>query len=337
MENHVRKSGGKWVGFLSYDLGRLFENLPHTAMNDLDLPLASFAWFPDNPTPLQIPPRDNNAAQPDLRWNFTPDNYQGAVQKALQYIRDGDIFQVNLSQRAAIANPGQPLDFFINITRQTPAAYGALLDFGNYAIVSNSPELFFEVDEHRNIITCPIKGTRPRGEGMELELLNSEKDQAELNMIIDLERNDLGKICKIGSVIVVNKRELKLHPTLIHAHAKIAGKLNHGVGFVRMLQALFPGGSVTGAPKIRAMEIIEEIEGVRRGPYCGAIGVIDSSGKMLFNLAIRTVVFKNRTAYAHFGGGIVADSNPRGEYLETLVKSRAILQSFKVTNQLFDI
>jgi anthranilate/para-aminobenzoate synthase component I len=166
---------------------------------------------------------------------------------------------------------------------------------------------------------------------MEEELRHSIKDEAELNMIIDLLRNDLGKVCRIGTVKVAQHRRLIAHPTLIHAQADIEGDLRDDVDFVDLLHAIFPGGSVTGAPKIRAMEIIEEIEPVRRGPYCGAIGVLDSSGQMLFNLAIRTVVFKNKTAYAHFGGGIVADSTPSAEYHETLVKSRAILRSFNVT------
>jgi anthranilate/para-aminobenzoate synthase component I len=199
-----------------------------------------------------------------------------------------------------------------------------LLDYGDHPLISNSPELFLKVDANRKVTTRPIKGTRPRREGMEKELLDSIKDQAELNMIVDLERNDLGRVCEIGSVKVTNPREIETHPTVYHGVATIEGQLRNDVGLVELLRATFPGGSVTGAPKIRAMEIIEELEPVRRGPYCGAIGYISADGQMQFNIAIRTIVVTGAKAYVSVGGGIIADSNPKDEYEETLVKARAL-------------
>jgi anthranilate/para-aminobenzoate synthase component I len=160
-----------------------------------------------------------------------------------------------------------------------------------------------------------------------LELLNSLKDQAELNMIVDVERNDLGRICEIGSVKVVEPRSIESHPTVYHGVATVAGKLRAQISFVDILRATFPTGSVTGAPKIRAMQIVEELEPVRRGPYCGAIGYLGPGGEMEFSVAIRTITIKSGLAYVPVGGGIVADSDPAAEYEETLVKARAMFDA----------
>ena len=165
---------------------------------------------------------------------------------------------------------------------------------------------------------------------MENALRDSIKDQAELNMIVDLERNDLGRVCEIGSVRVTRPREIETHPTLYHGAATVEGTLRPDVGFVDLLRATFPGGSITGAPKIRAMEIIEELEPTRRGPYCGAIGYLEPDGTMEFNIAIRTMVIKDGIAHVPVGGGIVADSHPGDEYEETLVKARAMLAALGV-------
>jgi para-aminobenzoate synthetase component 1 len=166
---------------------------------------------------------------------------------------------------------------------------------------------------------------------MEEQLRDSDKDQAELNMIIDLERNDLGRICKTGSVRVTQHRAIERHPTVYHGVATVEGVLRRGVGFVDLLRATFPGGSVTGAPKIRAMQIIDELEPVRRGPYCGAIGYLAADGSMQFNVAIRTMVSKDGLVHVPVGGGIVADSDPAAEYEETLVKARAMFAALGVT------
>jgi anthranilate/para-aminobenzoate synthase component I len=164
---------------------------------------------------------------------------------------------------------------------------------------------------------------------MERELRESAKDQAELNMIVDLERNDLGRVCEIGSVKVTSPREIETLPTVYHGVATIEGQLRKDVGLLDLLRATFPGGSVTGAPKIRAMEIIEELELVRRGPYCGAIGYLSADGQMEFNIAIRTIVVNDGKAYVSVGGGIVADSNPADEYEETMVKAQAMFEVLK--------
>jgi para-aminobenzoate synthetase component 1 len=218
-----------------------------------------------------------------------------------------------------------PREVYRDMRWRYPAYFAALLDYGGRALISNSPELFLKVDADRKVTTRPIKGTRPFAQGMEKQLRESIKDQAELNMIVDLERNDLGRVCEIGSVKVTNPREIESHPTVFHGVATIEGQLRKDVGLVELLRATFPGGSVTGAPKIRAMEIIEELEPVRRGPYCGAIGYLSADGQMQFNIAIRTIIVNQGTAYVSVGGGIVADSNPADEYEETLVKARAML------------
>jgi len=165
---------------------------------------------------------------------------------------------------------------------------------------------------------------------MDTELRNSIKDQAELNMIVDLERNDLGRICEVGSVKVTEPRVIEAHPTVYHGVATIEGTLRRDVGFGDILRAMFPGGSVTGAPKIRAMEIIEELEPVHRGPYCGAIGFIAPDGSMEFNIAIRTMIVKDGLVHIPVGGAIVADSNPEEEYEETLVKARAMFDALSI-------
>jgi para-aminobenzoate synthetase component I len=228
-----------------------------------------------------------------------------------------------------------PEEIYGRLQAEAPAVYGALLDYGDFALVSNSPELFLNVmplaDGKNKVVTRPIKGTRRRAVGAEEELRNSLKDQAELNMIVDVERNDLGRICEIGSVKVTEPRAIETHPTVVHGVATIEGVLREDVGFVELLRATFPTGSVTGAPKIRAMEIIDELEPTRRGAYCGAIGYLDADGTIEFSVAIRTMTIKNGIAYVPVGGGIVADSDPEGEYEETLVKARAMLAALGVS------
>jgi anthranilate/para-aminobenzoate synthase component I len=199
-------------------------------------------------------------------------------------------------------------------------------------LISNSPELFLRVSPEGRVITRPIKGTRPRGSGMEDELRRSVKDQAELNMIVDLERNDLGRVCEIGSVRVTEPRVIEAHPTVYHGVATIEGRLRDDVTFSGLLRATFPGGSVTGAPKIRAMQIIEELEPHSRGAYCGAIGYVAADGSMEFNVAIRTMTAKGGLIHIPVGGGIVADSEPAAEYEETLVKAKAMFDSLGITS-----
>ena len=334
---------GGWIGFFSYDLGRCFEKLPSAASNDLRWPLFAFTWherviahdelsgrnYLCSARPPIGGPSQQKFASGKSESMVSRIDYQRSVTKVLDYIAAGDVFQVNLSQRFEMPMRRQASDVYLDMRRRYPAGFGAMLDYGNHALISNSPELFLKVDGERNVITRPIKGTRPRRKGMEKELQESAKDQAELNMIVDLERNDLGRVCELGSVKVTCPREIEAHPTVYHAVATIEGKLRHDVGLVELLRATFPGGSVTGAPKIRAMEIIEELEPVRRGPYCGAIGYLSADGQMQFNIAIRTIIVNEVKAYVSVGGGIVADSNPSDEYEETLVKAQAMFDVLK--------
>lgn len=327
----------RWVGYLSYDLGRLFEELPCIAADDLHMPLFCFSLMEQKTgdqktgsgvvsTPSRhdasvvLHPEQVNSSLPKAR-------FIECVSRALQFIRNGDIFQVNLSHRLTLPLTLGADQIWQNLLEHTPAAYGAFLDLGDHSLVANSPELFLHVSRDRTIITRPIKGTRPRQPGMETALVFSPKDQAELNMIIDLERNDLGRICRIGSVKVTQPRTIETHPTVYHGVATVQGKLMQDITFIDLLRATFPGGSITGAPKIRAMQIIEELEPVRRGPYCGAIGYLAADGSMQFNIAIRTLILRDNQAHLQVGGGIVADSIPLEEYEETLTKAAALLQA----------
>jgi aminodeoxychorismate synthase component I len=315
---------GKWIGYLSYDLGRLFEALPTNAADDLNLPLFVFTYCrPAADRPGGADP-DYGRAGDGLSSDFTRAEYENAVRRVMDYIAAGDVFQVNLSQRFSAGLKRHPAEIYQRLVRESPAPFGAYLGYEDFAIISNSPELFFRVTPDREIVTRPIKGTRPASPGMEAELRDSIKDQAELNMIVDLERNDLGRVCQVGSVRVAEPRAIESHPTVYHGVATIEGRLRKEVGFVELLRAIFPGGSVTGAPKIRAMQIIDELEPVRRGPYCGAIGYLDAAGNMQFNVAIRTMIAKDGRIHIPVGGGIVTDSDPAQEYGETLVKAKAM-------------
>lgn len=328
----------RWVGYLSYDLGRAFEELPCRFTEPAPWPCFVFTRHrlaenaEEKHRPATPPPTAG-----DVRSNFTRKNYTAAVQRAIDYIAAGDIFQVNLSQRFSIRTRDSASAIYARFLERFPAWYGALLDYGDHALICNSPELFIHVipskSGERRILTRPIKGTRPRHPGMLEELRESIKDQAELNMIIDLERNDLGRVCQIGSVTVSQPRMIEAHPTVYHGAATVEGVLRPDIGLVELLRAVFPGGSITGAPKIRAMQIIEELEPAHRGPYCGAIGYLDSSGGMLFNVAIRTLMLRGGQVEVPVGGGIVADSDPDAEYEETLVKAKAALTVLGVERQ----
>ena len=268
--------------------------------------------------------------------NFTPAAYRQAVARAVEYIAAGDIFQVNLSQRLTVPDAPPPLATYLALRRRNPAAYAGYLPIdtpaGRCTLVSSSPELFLRV-AGREVLTRPIKGTRPRGrdEGHDAhlagQLLASAKDNAELAMIIDLLRNDLGRVCEYGSVRVTEPRCLETHPTVHHLVGTVTGRLREGLGVFDLLRASFPGGSITGAPKIRAMEIIDEIEPVARGPYTGCLGLADVAGRSEWNILIRTIVHDRGRALVQAGGGIVADSDPAAEHQETLDKARALLEA----------
>ena len=370
-----------WIGYVGYEVGRLIERLPGSAVRDTHLPDMHLAFYdalllydaikrgwqlvelafdeaPESagqaarelrevaasaePADEIAPAPTEQASARALRGapigvsNFTPDEYRRAVARCAEYIAAGDIFQVNLSQRFAFEGAPDPLAVYRSLRRRNPAWYAAYLSFRSRgrpcAVLSSSPELFLRLRGDR-VITRPIKGTRPRigddradAEAM-ADLLASPKDNAELAMINALLRNDLGRICRYGTVRVSERCRLETHPTVFHLVGTVEGRLCEGVGPAELLKATFPGGSITGAPKIRAMEIIDELEGPARGVYTGCIGHVGADGSCEWNIAIRTIVWDDGRAYVQVGGGIVADSSPQAEYNETLDKARALTEA----------
>jgi para-aminobenzoate synthetase component I len=268
----------------------------------------------------------------ELKSNFTRDEYTLAVRKIQEYIKKGDVYQVNLSQRFSAETDADPFSVYTFLRNINPAPFAAYLNFGDVKIASASPERFIKV-ENKNIETRPIKGTRPRGKNerediiLKKDLVGSVKDRAENLMIVDLERNDLGRICKYGSVKVNEFMTCEEFPTVFHLTSNIKGRIRDKIDAIDVLANCFPGGSITGAPKIRAMEIIEELETVKRSVYTGAIGYIGFNGDMDTSIVIRTLVFHEGKVCFSVGGGIVHDSVPEKEYEETLHKARALIEA----------
>ena len=275
--------------------------------------------------------------------NFTRPAYLEAVARAREYIAAGDIFQVNLSRRFSVTLPGDDPaarlpGLYLRLRRANPAPYAAYVGLSDgRAVLSSSPELFLDLHGGR-VVTRPIKGTRPLHPGdeafnrrMREELLASEKDRAELVMIVDLERNDLGRVCSYGSVRVAQPRALEPYAAVYHTVATVEGRLHPDRPLTDLLKATFPGGSITGAPKVRAMQIIAELEPTRRSVYTGAVGYLgprsaqDPAGRCALNIAIRTLLADWPRVHLQVGGGIVADSQPEAEFDETTDKARAML------------
>jgi para-aminobenzoate synthetase component I len=265
----------------------------------------------------------------EIAANFTRAGYERAVDRVKDYIGSGDVYQINLSQRFAAPLRCAPAELYRRLRAESPAPYGCFLNFGDVQIAGVSPERFLRVDGNR-VSTRPIKGTRPRGRDadedarLKSELVRSEKDRAELLMIVDLERNDLGRVCVPGSVRVHDLYVIEAHPTVWHQVAEVSGTLAAGRDVFDCIRAAFPGGSITGAPKIRAMQIIDELEPHRRHVYTGAIGYLGFDGRAELNIAIRTFTCVGGHAYFHAGGGVVWDSDPASEYEETLTKAKAL-------------
>jgi para-aminobenzoate synthetase component 1 len=270
----------------------------------------------------------------DVVSNFTRPEFEAAVSRIRDYIAAGDVYQVNLAQRFHTPFAGPPLDLYRRLRARSAAPFGAYLALKPLTIASISPERFVRLDAVTRVAEArPIKGTRPRGAtptedaALAQALTTSEKDRAENVMIVDLLRNDLGKVCRPGSVRVPELYALESHPTVHHLVSTVTGVLGDGADAFDLLRAAFPGGSVTGAPKIRAMEIIAELERAPRGVYCGAIGYVSATGDMDLNIPIRTVVLQDGIASFHAGAGIVWDSEPAAEYDETLAKARALIDA----------
>ncbi|MDO7206365.1 aminodeoxychorismate synthase component I [Paraclostridium bifermentans] len=361
---------GGAVGYLSYDIGNYIEKLPRTAIDDTDVYDLYFGFYNFvivvdhllNKTFIATPGIDEqiesnilkdiemkilNANKKDLEFdknenidevklssNFKKSEYINAIEKVRDYIKQGDIYQANLTQRFSGKTNLSSYQLYKRLRDVSKAPFAAFLNFENYQVLSNSPERFIKCIDN-TIEARPIKGTRPRGKTVEEdtrlqeELRNSEKDKAELLMIVDLERNDLGKVSKIGTVKVPELFVIEPYANVSHLVSTVTGKLKDSLSSTDIIKATFPGGSITGAPKIRAMEIIDELEPTQRNVYTGSVGYIGFNGDMDFNIAIRTLIKKDENIFFQVGGGITWDSNSEEEYQETLDKAKSIMKAVR--------
>lgn len=354
---------GGLLGFIGYDFGSRLERLPNLAVRDLELPSARFgvyAWALVNDHHRQLAhlvfhpqmTEDERARLVDLfesasepvvaSFNLTSPfsadidraAYQRGIERIHSYIHAGDCYQVNFAQRFRAPCSGDPWQAYRALRAACPTPYSGYLKLDNGAIVSLSPERFLRVT-NGIVETRPIKGTRPRRsdpaqDRAEAEdLLHSTKDRAENLMIVDLLRNDLGRSCEIGSVRVPELFSLESYPNVHHLVSSISGKLAAGRDPLDLLEGGFPGGSITGAPKIRAMEIIDELEATNRAIYCGSLLYLDVRGEMDSSIAIRTLLIQNDQVNCWGGGGIVADSEWQAEYQETLDKVRVLMETLE--------
>lgn len=324
------QSDGKWLaGYLSYELGYLLSpKLVPLFPTKRDLPLIHFGVF-DDPSPLQA--LDDKAAaalaSPEPIWDFA--QYARAFATIHDYIEAGDIYQANLTFPLISRFSGSPDALYARLRQRQPVPHGALVDFGGTALLSRSPELFFSLSAEGKLTTRPMKGTAPRAEtpieddAIRDSLQLSEKNRAENLMIVDLLRNDMSRVSEIGSVTVPELFVVERFATLHQMTSCISSQVRQGTTIQALFEALFPCGSITGAPKVRAMQIIRDIETQPREAYCGAIGWIAPDGAMEFNVAIRTLLCRqDKTVQMNVGGGVVYDSTAQDEYAEALLKSR---------------
>ena len=328
-------AGESCVGYFGYDLRDAVEPLPRTIADDFALPLLHVAAYRgcDEWPSLPVPPPPAAVAARDLRAHLPRAEYERRVAQVVELIRAGDVFQVNLTQPVTGDFDGDPRALFWRLCHESPAPFAAYLETGEgTAVLSSSPEEFLVLDGGA-VRSRPIKGTRPRGRDEPTdralldELLRSDKDRAELAMIVDLMRNDLGKVARTGSVTVGPFPEHDSFAQVHHLFATVGAELRDDAGVVDLLRATFPPGSVTGAPKLRAMEIVEQLEVVRRGVYTGAIGCIGPGPRLQLNVAIRTLVHRDGRVRFNVGGGITADSDPAQEFEETLHKAAGIVRA----------
>ncbi|MFJ2678869.1 aminodeoxychorismate synthase component I [Pseudomonas sivasensis] len=355
---------GGLIGYLSYDFGRHLEQLPHLAVDDLHLPDARFglyAWalisdhlaqtsqlvfhpaLADSERQRLITLFSGDAAtapatfklQGPMAPDLSVEAYQQAIERIQDYIQAGDCYQVNFAQRFRAPCSGDPWVAYCALREACPTPFSGFQSLPNDgAVLSLSPERFVRVSE-RQVETRPIKGTRPRGVTPEedaahaTELLASPKDRAENLMIVDLLRNDLGRSCRTGSVSVPELFSLESYPNVHHLVSSVTGTLADDKDALDLIAGSFPGGSITGAPKIRAMQIIDELEPTRRGLYCGSLVYLDVRGEMDSSIAIRSLLVKDGQVCCWGGGGIVADSQWEAEYQESLTKVRVLLQTLE--------
>ncbi|WP_437783625.1 aminodeoxychorismate synthase component I [Sorangium sp. So ce1097] len=360
------------LGYFAYDLKDCLEQLPRTSVDDLELPLMHLVApaiivihdrVSEATTLLAVRLQGDDAAfrQDVARFKealsapaaalrerapqasgkcvsvFSREEYLSAVEAIRRYIVDGDVYQVNMSQRFQAPFAGDPFDCFARMYAANPAPFFAYINAGDHQIVSTSPERFIQL-RNGSVETRPIKGTRPRGrtpaedDALRTELQESAKEDAELSMIVDLLRNDIGKVCRPGSVRVLEHKRLEAYQNVHHLVSIVKGELDPGMDAVDLLRATFPGGSITGCPKIRAMEIIDELEPVRRHIYTGSIGYVGFDGTMDLSIAIRTATFTDGRVVFSVGGGIVFDSDPTSEFEETLHKGRTLMSALEATS-----
>ena len=349
------------IGYISYDTGRLLEELPNTSKEDFNIPDMRFIFYKNIiifdliNDKKYITDLDGNIENIEsilkvihngekindeivceksnniFYSNFIKEDYKKAVTKLKEYIISGDVYIANMTQRFWCYNEEESFDIYKKLRSINKAPFSAYLNFEDFQIISSSPERFIQVFKNK-AHTRPIKGTKPRGHNVEedeknkLELINSEKDKAELLMVVDLERNDFSKVCKPHTVKVTENFKLEEYATVFHLVSTVEGELKENVSSVRCIKECFPGGSITGTPKIRSMEIIEELEGIKRNIYTGSIGYFDFRGNCDFNIVIRTIIKKDNKAFFGVGGGITYDSIEEDEYNETLDKARALMR-----------
>ena len=357
---------GGAVGFISYDYGRCLEKIPSVAINDLAIPNYCFGLYDGivakNTASGEVfliasevresaketfvrlesiiqygrqkTQADGHFSFSDWRWDTSEADFCASVEQIKSYIALGDVYQVNLSRRRDAFFDGVLVDLYQALRKGNPAPYSGFFNSEEVKLISTSPEQFLKKSKD-DLVTRPIKGTRPRGKtqaedhllAKDLEL--SEKDRAELLMIIDLERNDLGRIAEYGSVSANTEYNIEYYKSVMHATAEVKARLSPGHDVFDAIHSMFPGGSITGAPKIKAMEIIDQLEKHRRGLYCGSFGYIGFNQDSEFNISIRTLQFVKDRLYYNVGSGIVWDSDPKAEYMETAAKGLAIETTLK--------
>ena len=350
---------GGAIGYFSYDIGRTIEVLPSTAKKELEIPDVIFNFY-NNLIIFDLQNKktfisslgmgekiedieeklkdykeisEPNIIESNNKFisNFEKEDYEKEISKLREYIRSGDVYIANMTREVWCYNKENSFSIYEKLRSINKAPFSVYMNFKDFQVISSSPERFLYVKDGI-VHTRPIKGTRPRGknplEDMKNRkaLENSEKDKAELLMIVDLERNDLSKVCKPNSVKVTELFKIEEYATVFHLVSTIEGELEDGVSSVKCIRECFPGGSITGAPKIRAMEIIEELEKIRRNLYTGSIGYFDLRGNCDFNIVIRTIIKKDDKAYFGVGGGITWDSKEEDEWFETIDKGKALMR-----------
>lgn len=353
------------IGYFSYDYGRKFEQITSSHQKEIGLPEALFCFYenliiydhwqhtytatargilyPAEESLCRLNRLIETVAEEkaettdypaEISFDFTKEDYKKAVKKMMEHIVEGDIYIANMTQRMLIKSEMPPFTMFRRMRQNNPSPFGGYFHYGDVKVISASPERFLRM-KNRLIETKPIKGTRKRGANaaedaaLKKELAQSAKDRSELLMIVDLERNDLNRICETGSVKVEKHFEVQTFATVFHLVTTINGRCKADCGYDGLLRAMFPGGSITGAPKIEAMKIIDALEHSRRGLYTGSLGYLSLNGDCDFNIVIRTAVWQNGVYHIGIGGGITAESEPTFEYEETLQKGKAFMELFQ--------